>query len=58
MASNFRDKEAFIIVYDMNSKIELESLETWFNKILDCSNISCSIVLALGNNTDVTEKQI
>jgi GTPase SAR1 family protein len=58
MASNFRDKEAFIVVYDMNSMIEVQCLENWFNKILEMSNNSYSIIFALGNSTDVTNDQL
>ena len=53
MASNFREKEAFIIVYNMSSLIDVSSLELWFKKILESSNNKFSIILALGNTTDL-----
>ena len=58
MASNFRDKEAFIIVYNMSSMLELSNLEAWFNKCFDSCTNRFSIVIAVGNSTDLTEEQL
>jgi hypothetical protein len=47
---SFRDKIAFIILYDMSSKIQTARLEQWVAKVFECSNNKYSIVMVLGNN--------
>jgi hypothetical protein len=56
MFSNFRDKEAFIIIYDMNSYLEISNLQSRVKKILSDSTNQFSVVLVLGNNTLVDDE--
>lgn len=37
-AGNFRDKEAFIIIYDMSSLVEVSRLVQWYERIVDEKN--------------------
>lgn len=49
-ASNFRDKEGFILVYEMCSEIHNRRLEKWIDRILvEATNPHC-IIMVLGNN--------
>lgn len=48
---NFREREGFIIIYDVTSKIQVAKLTRYFDKIRDCANIADFVVLFLGNNS-------
>jgi len=48
--STFRDKEAFIIIYDMSSLVEISRLVQWYERIVDEANCSKAVLLFLGNN--------
>lgn len=50
MSRNFREREAFIIIYDVTSKIQVSKLFQWYVKIQESANIADHICLFLGNN--------
>jgi hypothetical protein len=49
---NFRDKEAFIIIYDMGSKIQCSRLKDWYIKIRQEATEEKSVLLFLGNSAE------
>jgi len=53
-AMNFRNKEAFIVLYDQSSEVHLKNLQNWIKKIEDTSNNPYSIVMVLGHNPDLS----
>jgi hypothetical protein len=47
---NFRDKEAFVILYDAQSEFQVERLEKWVLQVIQNSSYECSVILLLGHN--------
>jgi len=46
----FRDRTAFVLLYDMSSKIQVDNLEQWITKILTESTLTSSILFIIGDS--------
>lgn len=46
----FRDRTAFVLLYDMSSKIQVDNLERWITKILTESTLTSSILFIIGDS--------
>ena len=55
MQSYFRDKHAFILLFDMSSKIQVSRLTQWVQTIHDRMTVEHGLLLLLGNETDKSE---
>lgn len=55
MQSYFRDKHAFILLFDMSSKIQVSRLTQWVQTIHDRMTVEHGLLLLLGNKTDKSE---
>ena len=51
---NFRQKEGFVLLYDMTSERQIKDLPEWIDKIIENTTINNSVILIMGNKLDET----
>lgn len=54
---NFRQKEGFVLVYDMTSVRQIKDLPDWIDKIIENTTINNSVILVMGNKLDETSDE-